>query len=271
MPDDQADVAIKAPEPEPETTQLVFELPEYHGRKPIGMKTNLVGTGNRSTREHTVGDRVVFVVEAKVKRAGGFDEVDDGLLYLETYKVQDMWEVVDFDVAQRYLQECRTAYREADKARTGQLDIDDVEPPDLPPAVDVDEFGVAILDAEKREAAGLPPLPAEDDDVVDAEIVDDEWEYDTPPPEVDERTAEQIAADAKADADAVAELEAGRRTNRSPIADYESLPARAVIAHVLEADEREHVLHVAAYEEAHRNRSTIVDAAMKRAADLVDA
>ena len=54
-------------------TLPTMELPDYHGRKPVGMKTALAGAGTRVTRPHTIGDRIVLVIEARVKSASHED------------------------------------------------------------------------------------------------------------------------------------------------------------------------------------------------------
>ncbi len=44
-----------------------LELPEYHGRRPVRMKTALIGVGTRTTRAHSIGDRFVLVLEVRMK------------------------------------------------------------------------------------------------------------------------------------------------------------------------------------------------------------
>lgn len=130
-----------------------FELPAYKGVKPQGMKTALTGAGNRITRAHTIGDRVVLVIEAKVKRAG-HEDTDDGLVYAETLKVADMFELDD-PAAGRLLAQVRAAYREADDERHGRTPLLDPDPP-APPPGHTDESGVVMTPAEAAEAAGAP-------------------------------------------------------------------------------------------------------------------
>lgn len=78
----------------------------------------MTGAGNRISRSHTIGDRVVLVIEAKVKRAG-HEDTDDGLVYSEQLKVVDMFEVDD-PAAGRLLSTVRQSYREADDQRHGR-------------------------------------------------------------------------------------------------------------------------------------------------------
>jgi hypothetical protein len=72
-PTDSVDVIVQP-------TLPTLELPEYHGRKAVGMKTSVNGAGNRISRSHEIGERVVLVLETKVRKAG-HEETDDGLVY----------------------------------------------------------------------------------------------------------------------------------------------------------------------------------------------
>lgn len=87
----------------------IGELPEYHGKQPVGMRTTLAGAGNRVAAPHTIGDRVVLVVEARVKAAGHKD-TDGGLLYVETLKVADVFELGN-DEGARLLATMRSLHR----------------------------------------------------------------------------------------------------------------------------------------------------------------
>lgn len=99
-----------------------LELPEYMGRKPIGMKTSITGAGNRISSHHAIGDRVVLVIEGKVKKAG-HEDTDDGLVYVETIKVVDQFEVAG-QPGRTLLSTMRSAHRTADDARSGVQAID---------------------------------------------------------------------------------------------------------------------------------------------------
>lgn len=94
-----------------------LELPEYMGRKPIGMKTSITGAGNRISSHHAIGDRVVLVIEGKVKKAG-HEDTDDGLVYVETIKVVDQFEVAG-QPGRTLLSTMRSAHRTNDDARAG--------------------------------------------------------------------------------------------------------------------------------------------------------
>ncbi len=127
-----------------------LELPEYHGRKPSGMRSALNGAGTRITRSHDIGDRVVFVVEGRVKSAG-HDETDkDGLVYVEKIKVVDLFEL-DRDPGARLLSTMRSAYRTADDARNGKAAVDG-----LGDVGYVDVSGVALLPSEVASLRGDP-------------------------------------------------------------------------------------------------------------------
>ena len=98
--------------------QTALELPDYHGTPAVGMKTSLTGVGKRITRSHDIGERVVLLVEAKVKSAG-HEETDDGLLYVEKMATVDLFEVPG-ETGRRLLGQLRQAYRAGDDASSGK-------------------------------------------------------------------------------------------------------------------------------------------------------
>lgn len=130
-------------------TLPTLELPDYHGRKPVGMKTALAGAGTRVTRPHTIGDRVVLVIEAKVK-AGGHEDTDDGIVWVEKLRVVDLFEL---DPAQgsRLISTVRSLYRTADDAVKGRRPL-----PDLGETGYTDASGVVLTPAEVAELRGDP-------------------------------------------------------------------------------------------------------------------
>lgn len=128
--------------------QLPLDLPDYHGRKPVGMKTSVNGAGNRLTVPHGIGDTVVLLVEAKVKRAG-HEEADDGLLYAETLKVVDLFEIGG-EAGRDLLRTQRLAYQDARRSADGE----DPLPLDLGVEVTIDGSGVALTPAELAEQTG---------------------------------------------------------------------------------------------------------------------
>lgn len=121
---------------------LPLDLPDYNGRKPSGMKTAVNGAGNRISQAHDIGDRVVVLVEARVKRAG-HEEVDDGIVYAETLKVVDLFEL-PAERGRDLLTEARQLYRHAE----------DEPAPDRGAAVTTDGSGTVMTPAEIAEARG---------------------------------------------------------------------------------------------------------------------
>jgi hypothetical protein len=136
-------------EVEHQPTLPTLELPDYHGRSPVGMRTALAGAGNRIARAHGIGDRVVLVIEAKVKKAG-HEETDDGLVYVETHKVVDLFEL-DRDPGARLLSHLRSQYRQAKDAADGRVPI-----PELGDEGWTDANGVVLTAQELAERRGDP-------------------------------------------------------------------------------------------------------------------
>ncbi len=130
-------------------TLPTLELPDYHGRLPAGMKTALSGAGNRIARPHSLGDRVVLVVEAKVKKAG-HEETDDGLIYVEALKVLDLFEL-DRDQGSRLISSVRSAYRTADDMVKGKTPL-----PNYGEVGYTDASGVVLTPAEVASLRGDP-------------------------------------------------------------------------------------------------------------------
>jgi hypothetical protein len=151
MPETGVDVTVQPSLPD-------LELPEYRGRKPVGMKTSVNGAGNRISRPHGIEDRVIMVLEAKVKRAG-HEATDDGLVYAEVLKVVDLFEIAG-DAGRRLLSSVRQAYRVADDQREGRQPI-----PELVPGEEgwTDESGVVLAPEEVAELRGDPAAALDDE------------------------------------------------------------------------------------------------------------
>ena len=135
-----------------------LELPEYHGQKPVGMRTSVSGTGNRLTRPHGIGDRAVLVLEVKCNESG-HKEIDDALYYAEKHKVADMFEL-DRDEGSRLLRHLRRTYATAGAEARGQSQLES-------PTGEVfhaDDNGVILTDREIAERRGdiLHVLGAQD-------------------------------------------------------------------------------------------------------------
>lgn len=140
---DELDAVIHQP------TLPTMELPEYHGRKPVGMKTALAGAGTRVTRPHTIGDRIVLVIEARVKSAS-HEDTGDGLVYAEKLKVLDLFEL-DPSQGSRLISTVRSLYRTGEDAVKGRRPI-----PDLGDTGYTDGSGVVLTPAEVAELRGDP-------------------------------------------------------------------------------------------------------------------
>lgn len=181
---DVTDVTVQPSLPE-------LELPEYRGRKPVGMKTSVNGAGNRVARPHGIEDRVVFVVEAKCK-ASGHKATDDGIIYAEVLQVVDLFEVAG-DPGRRLLSVVRQAYRVADDDREGRQPI---------PGVDgwTDESGTVVSPEELAEVRGDPARALADERLTPAVVLfsdgarqlwPDEFDEGEPCPAVGDRYADE--------------------------------------------------------------------------------
>lgn len=126
-----------------------MELPEYHGRKPVKMKTAIAGAGSRISRPHSIGDRIVLVVEVRVKSAG-HEDTDDGLEYVEKYKVLDLFEL-DSEQGSRLISTVRSLYRTGEDAAKGRRPV-----PGLGEVGYTDASGIALLPEEVAELRGDP-------------------------------------------------------------------------------------------------------------------
>lgn len=149
-PTDAVDVTVQP-------TLPTLELPEYHGRKSVGMKTSVNGAGNRISRSHEIGERVVLVLETKVRKAG-HEETDDGLVYAETLKVVDLFEVQG-EPGKRLLSTVRQAYRTSDDERLGRAPLPLEEGVELV----ADETGTVLTPTELAELRGDPAAALTDD------------------------------------------------------------------------------------------------------------
>lgn len=174
-----------------EPTLPGLELPEYHGRKPTGMKSSITGSSNRITSVHEIGETVIAVVELKTKGAGHAENETDGLFYSETYKVKDLFEVRGAG-GKRLLSVMRNQYRSAEEANGSKRPIDGMTEPDHFGLEGVtDASGVALTPAELAEARRDPVRAIVDERLAPVVIVfsdgsrqlwPDEFAQDTPRP-----------------------------------------------------------------------------------------
>lgn len=146
----------------PETDEIIvetplpgLEIPEYHGRPAVGMKTSLTGAGKRINGPHEIGDRVILVIEARLKKAG-HEETEDGLVYAETLTVRDQFEVQG-PAGPRLLSAMRIAYRSASDKASGRTPLANLtdEHGDVDLGI-VDGSGVRLTRAELSELRGDP-------------------------------------------------------------------------------------------------------------------
>lgn len=129
------------------------------------MKTGVSGAGNRISRPHSLGDRVVAVIELKVKSAG-HEETDDGLVYAEKVKVVDFFEVQG-DAGRRLLSAMRQAHRSAEDEANGRAPLSD----DLGAAGVTDASGVALTPDELASLHGADPVRAMLDETLTPVVV----------------------------------------------------------------------------------------------------
>lgn len=165
-----------------------FELPEYHGRAPVGMRTAITGTATRVTRAHTIGDKIVLVVEVQVMAAAHAD-TNDGLLYSEKYKALDVFEL-DRNAGARMLVALRSMHRDADDTKKGRTVL-----PDLGDIGHADASGVVLTAAEVADLRGDPVSVLDAPELTPAVVVHedgtramwpDEYAKDEPRPRVGE-------------------------------------------------------------------------------------
>lgn len=170
-------------------TLPTLELPEYHGRKPVKMKTAIAGAGSRITRPHSIGDRIVLIAEVRVKSAG-HEDTDDGLEYVERYKVLDLFEL-DKDQGARLISTVRSLYRTADDAVKGRRPV-----PGLGEVGYTDGSGVVLTPDEVAELRGDPVRAILSPDLTPAVVVyedgnrdlwPDDYPKDAPRPKIGDR------------------------------------------------------------------------------------
>lgn len=171
-------------------TLPTLELPEYRGRKPVGMKTSINGAGNRVSRPHGIDDRVVLVLEAEVKRAG-HEKTDDGLVYAEVLKVRDLFEISG-DAGLRLLSTVRQQYRVADDEREGRQPI---------PGVDgwTDESGTVVSPDELAALRDDPARALADERVTPVVVLFSDGARQLWPEEFDDGEARPAPGDRYAD------------------------------------------------------------------------
>lgn len=140
-------------------TPTQLQLPTTKdGRTPAGMKTKIGGAGQRISRPHDLGDRVIVVLETRVKSTG-HEQTNDGVLYVEALATQDLFEL-EAEPGGRLL----SALRQAARAAAGEHPL---------PGTDetvaegiqgvVDGSGVAITPEELARLKDDPAAALEED------------------------------------------------------------------------------------------------------------
>jgi len=130
-------------------TLPTLELPDYHGQRPVAMKFAVGGVGSRISRPHTIGDRVVLVVEAKVE-ASGHKGSPDGIVYVEKAVAVDLFELPG-DQGSRLISTLRSLYRTGEDATKGRRQV-----PGLADTGYTDGSGVVLTPAELADLRGDP-------------------------------------------------------------------------------------------------------------------
>lgn len=119
-------------------------LPDFEGQVPVGVNTKINGAGQRVVRAMHADEKVVLLVEARVKKVG-HTVTDDGLKREHTLKVEDLFEL-DSDEAGDLLRSYKARAKAAEDERAGRAPLpfstDDTEHPGL--GVEVDASGVSM-------------------------------------------------------------------------------------------------------------------------------
>lgn len=110
---DVADIGIQ--------TALPVDLPDFEGRKPVGVVTRVNGAGERISRAMHYEERVVLIVEGTIGNVG-HGKTAQGMKRIQTISVEDLFEI-EGRAGTRILNACRQSYRTADDARHGRRDL----------------------------------------------------------------------------------------------------------------------------------------------------
>lgn len=135
------------------TEQVLFELPDFEGLKPIGVITKVSGAGQRITRPLGLEQRVILVVEAVVS---GVDHktTNDGVKRIHTLAVKDLYEAEGKE-GKKLLSTMRQHAKKVEDERSGRLTVPGV---DTTPKTDhgqvLDNNGVALTPEEVAAARG---------------------------------------------------------------------------------------------------------------------
>lgn len=102
-------------------TALPMDLPDFEGRKPVGVVTRVNGAGERISRAMHYDEHVVLIIEGTIGNVG-HGKTAQGMKRVQTITVDDLYEI-EGRAGQRILNACRQAYRTADDARHNVPDL----------------------------------------------------------------------------------------------------------------------------------------------------
>lgn len=216
------------------------ELPEHQGRVPAGMKSKIRGASNRVSRPHSIGDKIVGIIELTVDHVGHEQQKKNGLIYTESLATDDFYEVGDVDQARSLIAGLRQQYRQADDARHGRAPLFDRPSPKR--IGWIDDHGNILSDDDLAEIRGEDPSPASDEQRWAAE---------------DLEAHEQVMAPRW-----LAAVEDG------DTAGYDGLKVPQIIAAVKVVDERSVIIACAKHESSEKNRATVRKALESRLTEL---
>lgn len=248
------------------------ELPEFEGRIPVGVNTNLQGAGQRITRALHHEDRIVLVVEAKVADIR-HPMTKDGLKRNHVLKVEDLYELPGRR-GQRLLTMLKKAWRLASDAEGGTPSLAGLDADGDGLEVTTDGAGV-VLTPEDLSDLGLGDASNDPRVVIVATGARSMWPDDfpagAPAPSagdvvvvpggdvesqvvelLDPLTGEQVARwsdedeqarllaleqeaaveEARADVEAAEELTLGQQQNRQPWDGYDDMSAKDIVSHL---------------------------------------
>jgi hypothetical protein len=164
------------------------------------------------------------------------------------------------------------------RCRVRRLRFDPVDKEELVGPVHRVHVSEAVVATVVSEDLVGPALEAQAKRIADAKeiegqrSIDDELDddgFDDDPVDA----VEDLAATARADREAHDETMAARAANGlapPPYVDYDTVTAKEIIARLTASTDRAHVLAVGDFEESHKNRPSVMQAAMKRSAELLD-
>lgn len=227
----------------PDELELVYpppvELPEFEGQIPATVNTRLTGTSQRITRPIHHGEKVILLVEASVADVR-HPKNKDGLQRLQMLQADEVYELPG-QPGELLLRHTKKAWRLATESSSPALaGFDELEGDVDGAPLTVDGNGV-VLTGGDMEALGL--VDADDDD--DAAVAD----------QLEQARVKKTE---------------GQLVNRAPFEGYDKATIDLIGLWLDEdcpsASEAE---HVRLYEEAHKGRKKVIQAAQDRVASFM--